>query len=216
VTAVIAAAAAVLAGAVGYRVGRASGGGSPLDGRPSSGAVVARFGGESVTVGEIEAIAGPKDGQLRAQLRDPAARKEFVEGWARTLLLARRAEAEGFHRTQEFARSYAQELSTAFVEKKLEASAAGRPLTDDEVHAWFAEHEKELQRPERVRLAIVSFDAPDAAARAKKLGAAQDALAAARQRPLDPLAFGSLARLRSEDSRTRALNGELPPMSRED
>jgi len=91
-----------------------------------------------VTAGEIDALAGPKDGPIRAQLRDPAARNEFVEGWTRTLLLARRAEAEGFHRTQEFARSYAQELSTD-----------GRPATDDDVRAWFAAHEKELQRPER-------------------------------------------------------------------
>jgi len=212
-TAVIAAA---IAGIAGYLVGRASGGGSPLDGRPSSGAVLARFDGETVTAGEIETLAGPKDGPLRAQLGDPAARREFVEGWTRTLLLARRAEAEGLHRTQEFARSYAQELSTAYVEKKLEESAAGRALTDDEVRAWFAEHEKELQRPERVRLAIITFDAPDATARAKKAGAAQAALAAARQRPLDPLAFGNLARLRSEDPRTRALNGELPPLSREE
>lgn len=213
VTAVI---AAVIAGVAGYFIGHAGGGGSPLDGRPSSGAVLARFDGEKVTADEIEALAGPKDGPLRAQLTDPAARKEFVEGWTRTLLLARRAEAEGFHRTGEFARSYAQELSSAFVEKKVEESAAGRPLSDDEVRAWFAEHEMELQRPERVRLAVITFEAPDAAARARKLGAAQAALAAAQQRPLDPLAFGNLARLRSEDPRTRALNGELPPMSREE
>lgn len=208
--------AIVIAGVAGYSAGRRSGGGSPLDDRPSGGAVLARFDGEAVTAGEIDALAGPKDGPLRAQLRDPAARKEFVEGWTRTLLLARRAEAEGFHRTQEFARSYAQELSTAYVEKKLEESAAGRPATDDDVRAWFAEHEKELQRPERVRLAIVTFDAADAAARTQKLGAAQAALAAARQRPLDPLAFGNLARLRSEDPRTRALDGQLPPMSRDE
>jgi parvulin-like peptidyl-prolyl isomerase len=215
--AMTAAAVAVLAGAGGFLVGRGSGGGgSPLDGRPSSGAVLARFDGETVTAGEVETLAGQQDGPLRVQLRDPAARKEFVEGWTRTLLLARRAEAEGFHRTQEFARSYAQELSTAFVEKKLDESAAGRTLTDDEVRAWFAEHEKELQRPEQVRLALITFDAPDAAARARKLGTAQAALAAAQQRPLDPLAFGNLARLRSEDPRTRALNGELPPMSREE
>jgi hypothetical protein len=211
VTAVVTAA---IAGIAGYMIGRAGGGGSPLDGRPSGGAVLARFDGEEVTAAEIEALAGPKDGPLRAQLADPAARKEFVEGWTRTLLLARRAEAKGFHRTQDFARSYAQELSTAFVEKELEESAAGRPVTDDEARAWFAEHEKELQRPERVRLALISFDAPDAAAKTKKLASAQAALAAARQRPLDQQAFGNLARLRSEDPRTRALDGMLPPMSR--
>jgi parvulin-like peptidyl-prolyl isomerase len=208
--------AAMIAGGAGYAVGRARGREGPLDGRPSGGAVLARFDGENVTSAEIDALAGPKDGPLRAQLRDLAARKEFVEGWTRTLLLARRAEAEGFHRSQEFARRYAQELSTAYAEKKLDASAAGRPLTDDEVRAWFAEHEKELQRPERVRLAIITFEAPDAAARAKKLGAAQAALAAARERPLDQQAFGNLARLRSEDPRTRAMNGQLPPMSREE
>ena len=213
VTAVIAAA---IAGVAGYFIGHAGEGGSPLDGRTSHGTVLARFDGEKVTAGEIEALAGPKDGPLRARLADPAARKEFVEGWTRTLLLARRAESKGFHRSQEFAQRYAQELSTAFVEKELEASAAGRKPTDDELRAWFTEHEKELQRPEQVRLAIITFDAPDAAARSKKLGAAQAALGAAQQRPIDQQAFGNLARLRSEDPRSRALNGELPPMDREE
>jgi len=212
-TAVIAAA---IAGAAGYFIGHARGGGSPLDGRPSGGAVVARFDGEKVTVGELEALAGPKDGPLRARLADPAERKEFVEGWTRTLLLARRAEAAGFHRSQAFAQRYAQELSTSFVEKELLESPAGKIPADDELRGWFAEHEKELQRPERVRLAVISFDAPDEAARTKKRAAAQGALGAARERPMDPYAFGNLARLRSEDPRTRALNGELPPMSREE
>lgn len=212
-TAVIAAA---IAGVSGFFIGYSRGGGSPLDGRPSSGAVVATFDGDKVTVGELEALVGPKDGPLRARLADAAERKEFVEGWTRTLLLARRAEAKGFHRSQEFAQRYAQELSTSFVEKELEASPAGRIPTDDELRGWFAEHERELQRPERVRLAIISFDAPDEVARAKKRAAAQAALSAARERPMDPYAFGNLARLRSEDPRTRALNGELPPMGREE
>lgn len=207
---------AALAAVAGYALGRSRGASSPLDARPSGGAVLARFDGEKVTADELEALMGPKDGPLRARLADPAARKEFVEGWARTLLLARQAEEKGFHQSVEFARSYAQELSTAFVEKELERSAAGKPVSDDEVRGWFTEHEKELQRPERVRLAIVSFEAADAATRARKLPAAQAALAEARRRPLDQQAFGNLARLRSEDPRTRALNGELPPLSREE
>jgi hypothetical protein len=92
VTAVV---VAGVAGGVGFALGRAGGGGSPIDVRPSSGAVVARFDHEAVTAGEFDALAGPTDSPLRAQLKDPAARKEFVEGWTRTLLLARRAEAEG-------------------------------------------------------------------------------------------------------------------------
>lgn len=51
------AAVALLAGAAGYLVGRANAGGSPLDGRPSSGAVLARFGSEAVTSGEGEGPA---------------------------------------------------------------------------------------------------------------------------------------------------------------
>lgn len=60
---------ALLARGGGYLVGRANAGRSPLDGRPSSGAVLAPFNGEAVSVGEIEALLGPKDGPLRAQLR---------------------------------------------------------------------------------------------------------------------------------------------------
>lgn len=212
VTAVV---AALVAGGVGYALGR-RGTGGPLDGRPSGGAVVARFDGERITVAEIERLIAAQPEAERARLADPGERTRFVEAWARALLFARLSERKGFHRDPEFVGRYARELAGFYVERVWEAPTRERKVPDEELKGWFDAHQAELQRPERVRLALVTFDAPDPAAKAKKLGAARATLAEAKQRPLDPYAFGTLARLRSEDVRTRALNGELPPMSREE
>jgi parvulin-like peptidyl-prolyl isomerase len=207
--------AIALAGAGGYALGRRAVPATPLAGA-SGGEVVARFDGHALTLRDLEAQIDSQPAAIRERLAVADERKEFVDELVRTLVLANRAEAKGYHRDAAFVRRYAQELANLLVEKDVEAPERARPPTDDEVRAYFAEHEKDLNRPERVRLAVIGFDAPDAAAKAKKRGAAQAALTSALASASDHYAFGNLARLRSEDPRTRGTNGEIPPMSRED
>jgi len=214
--AVVALAAAALASAAGYVAGRRAGTGSPLAATAGGGAAVARFDGRTLGVRDLERQIDAQPAPIRERLADSVERKEFVDGWVRMLVLAHRAEAKGYHRDPDFVRRYAQELATHLIEKDFEAPERARTPSDDELRGYFAEHEKDLERPERVRIALVSFDAPDAATRERKRPAARAALAAARASASDHYAFGNLARLRSEDPRTRGTNGELPPMSREE
>ncbi|WP_242393025.1 peptidylprolyl isomerase [Anaeromyxobacter oryzisoli] len=205
----------VLAAGGGYWAGRGSRAPSVLDGS-GEGAIVVSFGGEALRTSEVEARVRAMPEMARARLATPEARKRFVEDLARERILARRAEEKGYQRDPEFARRYAQELGSFYLEKELDEPERRKAPEDGELRKYFEEHQAELSRPERIRIALVEFKVPDPAARQKKLALARQTLSEARAGSKDYYAFGRLARARSEDERTRASSGEVGYASRED
>ncbi|WP_242393021.1 hypothetical protein [Anaeromyxobacter oryzisoli] len=84
------------------------------------GAVIVRFGSEALRASEVEARVQAMPAMARARLTSPEARKQFVEDLVRERILARRAEEKGYQRDPEFARRYAQELGSFYLEKELD------------------------------------------------------------------------------------------------
>lgn len=204
-----------LAAAGGYWVGRASRTGSVLD-AAADGAVVAQFSGHSLRAGDVEARLRAMPDVARARLASSEARKGFVEDLVREQLLAYLAEEKGYQRDPEFARRYAEELGSFYLEKEFEEPERRKAPTEDEVRKYFEEHRTDLSRPERVRLALIAFKVSSPAEREKKLALARSALAEVRAKAKDYYGFGNVARARSEDARTRAGGGELGYVSREE
>jgi parvulin-like peptidyl-prolyl isomerase len=197
-----------------YRAGRAAGPRSPLDPKRDDGPVVARYAGRTLHLAEVQARVDALPEGIRARLDAAGAREELVNDMVRLELVARAAEERGHHRDPEFARRYAQELGQLHVRREVDERQ--KPVTDDEVRAWLDAHRGELARPERARVAVVSFLATDAAEREKKRAVASAALAEARRSAADHYAFGRIARERSDDLASKAQNGELPPATREE
>ncbi|WP_308197116.1 MULTISPECIES: peptidylprolyl isomerase [Anaeromyxobacter] len=208
---------ALAAFAAGHVAGRRSVVPGLLDAARPAGPSVATFRGGAVGRADVEALLARHPEAFRAQLRSPEARKALVQDLVRRELLAREAERRGLQRDPEFLRRYEEELARALLEKEVDAPQRDAEPTDAELRAFYDEHRASLARPERVRLAAVSWLAPagDAARRREKRARADAALGRLRGSK-DPFLFGDLVRTESEDAEARRTAGELPPLTREE
>ncbi len=213
---IVVAIAVVLAAVGGYWAGRASRSGGPLDSPGGEGPAVARFSRQTLHAGEVEARLRALPETTRTRLASPEARKAFVEDLVRERLLAYLAEEKGYQRHPEFAKRYAEELGTFYLEKEFEEPERGRAPTEDDVRQYFEAHRAELSRPERVRIALIAFKSAGPSEREGKRGLARSALAEVKARSRDYYGFGNVARARSEDARTRTAGGEVGYAGREE
>ena len=207
--------ALLVAAAGGYWAGCGSRTRNVLDSN-AEGAVIARFGAHALHAGEFEARLRATPEVAKERLASPEGRKQLVEEMVRQQLLAHRAEEKGYQRDPEFAKRYAEELGAFFLEKEFEEPERRRAPTDEELRKYFDAHQAEMSRPERVRIALIAFKVTSPEQREKKRALARATLSQAKAKAKDYYAFGSLARARSEDERTRASSGELGYTSRDD
>ncbi len=205
-----------LAALGGYWAGRSSRSAGPLGGGHGEGAVIARFAGEALHASDVESRMRALPEATRARLAAPEARKVFVEDLVRERLLAHLAEQKGYQRDPEFAKRYAEELGSYYLEKEFEEPERRKAPTEDEVRQYFEGHRAELSRPERVRIALIAFKPASQSEREGKRALARSALAEVKAKSKDYYGFGNVARARSEDARTRAAGGEVGYASREE
>jgi len=206
--------ALVVAGSLGgFVLGRST---ARPGGAASTGPVIVSFRGGSIRAGDVAARLGAEPEAMRAQLRTPEARRALVEALARIELLAAKAEAQGLDRDPALVRRHREELGALYLAKAFDEPERALAPTGDEVRKFFDEHRAERSHPERARVALVAFLSEDPATRPQKRALAEAALAEARRRASDYYAFGTIARLRSEEPRSRASNGELPPLGKDE
>ncbi|GAC1339452.1 MAG: peptidylprolyl isomerase [Myxococcales bacterium] len=204
----------IVAALVGYLLGQRSRDASAKGDEP--GPIVARFAGNALHAGGIEAQVKAQPDALRARLATPEGRKEYVEELVRVDLLARKGEEKGYHRDPDFLRRYKQEIAGLYLQRDFEQEEKKRAPTEAEVRTYFDDHRTESSRPERARAAIIAFFAQDAASRHGKRALAQATLLEVKRKATDYYAFGNLARLKSEDPTSRAADGELPFLGKEE
>jgi parvulin-like peptidyl-prolyl isomerase len=194
----------------GFLLGRTCPAG-PLDG--GDGPAVATFGGHALRADALRAALATLPAAARTGV-EPA--KKVAEELARTRVLALAAIEKGYDRDPELVRQHAEQLAAAYLEKEIDAPERARQPTEDEARAFLEAHRADYARPERVRVALVSFVAPTPAERPAERARATVALREARARAGEYYAFGELARAKSEDPRAAARNGELGETTREE
>jgi len=182
-------------------------------GNKSSGPVVAKGDGFTITADDFKARLDEQSPFLRARFSTIEKKKEFLDNLVRMEVLAREAEKQGFRNDPEVQRT----LRTIMVQKMIQKSFSSDPgsadVPDADVQKFYDEHPADYHRPKRLRAALVAFNAAAGAPdRAKKLALAKKTLAAlqaAEKDKKDPAAFAKAVTALSEDAATKGMGGDI-------
>lgn len=191
---------------------------SPRSGPKKSGPAVARGDGVVVTVDEFKARLKEQSPIIRSRFNTLERKKEFLDGLVRFEVLAAEAERQGLMEDPDIQNAVRKLMVQKLVQKYFQDGQGAKDIPEAELREYFEKNKAEYFRPARVRVASISFLAPEGSPqRAAKAAAARKAAGDVKaQAAKNPLAFGQLAQKYSEDPATKSLGGDLGFKSRED
>lgn len=164
--------------------------------------LVARLGSVELHEDDVQRAIAREPGGSAERFRDPAARRELIDGLVRFELLAQAADRAGLTKDPDAVHAMRQIAVTKLVNQTLGEVAAPESITQADIERDYLAHqasEYTLPQATRVRhVRVADAAAADAlAARARALAADDDA------------GFAALASKSSEDSATRDTGGDL-------
>ena len=178
--------------------------------KAKGGTPLATFKGGSITVEEVNHQLAALPPMVRMRLQSPAARKDYIEGLIRVELLAREGIHQGLQNDPEVVETVKKVLAQKTLQQTLEKNAP-QP-TDDEVKAWYDNHQADYQRPEMIQVQdlFLTADSKDAAKRKARSAEAEKLRAKAKAlKPDDEAGFSALVKASSDDALTKQLGGDL-------
>jgi len=185
--------------------------------RGPPGTPVARFGGDSISAEELQQRFLEMSPYARARFQTVEQRRDYLEGLVRFELLAQEAVRRGMANDPEVLESTKKVMVQRLLNQELEKTGQAA-VSEEDLKAEYERHRSDFQRPEMVRLSHVFLAAPKGdAQRAQKLELARQVLKEAQAlNAADFGAFGHLAQQRSEEPRTKPLDGDLRFLTRDE
>lgn len=171
----------------------------------AGGIAVAKFGNESVTDAELIQRFGEMNPYARARYQTTESRREYLDGLVRFELLSQEAIRQGLASDPEVVETAKRVMVQRLLKQELEDRLA--PITNEQVAAYYESHKGDYVKPVMTRLSHISFSKDHRALASQTL---QDVLALS---PNDFAAFAKLARERSEEPRTKPLDGDMRYLS---
>ena len=164
--------------------------------------LLVKVGDAEITVGEFAERLADQSPYLRARYNSPERRREFLNNLIRFELLAAEARRRGLDELPEVERTRKQTMIQQMMKDLFEDRIRLSDVTDEEIRAYYEEHEDEFNKPAQVRASHILI-----ADRAT----AERVLAEVRANERDMAIFSRLAQRHSEDEETRrgSRNGDL-------
>ena len=193
---------------------------SPQKAPKKSSAVVAKGKGITITADEFKARLDEQSPFIRARYSSLDRKKEFLDNLIRFEVLAKEAERQGLNKDPDVLSTLKKIMVQKLVQKNFQDSGATPTgdVPEAELQKYFDDHKDEYNRPRRVRVAAIVWNAPQGSPeRAKKLALAQKALAKLKvEEKKNTLAFAQIVSEFSEDQATKPLQGDLQFKSQEE
>jgi peptidyl-prolyl cis-trans isomerase C len=176
-----------------------------------SGPAVAKGKGLTITADEFKARLDEQSPFIRARYSSLDRKKEFLDNLIRFEVLAKEAERQKLDKDPEVQATLKKIMVQKLVQKNFQDQGNTSDVPDADVQKYFDDHKDEYNRPRRVRVAAVVWNAPQGSPdRAKKLALAQKALAKLKaEEKKNTLAFAQIVSEFSEDAATKATQGDL-------
>jgi peptidyl-prolyl cis-trans isomerase C len=184
---------------------------TPQKAPKKSGPVVAKGKGITITADEFKARLDEQSPFIRARYSSLDRKKEFLDNLIRFEVLAKEAEKQHLDRDPDVQNTLKKIMVQKLVQKNFQDTGGTGDVPDADIQKYFDDHKDEYNRPRRVRVAAVVWNAPQGSPeRAKKAALAQKALAKLKvEEKKNTLAFAQIVSEFSEDVATKPLQGDL-------
>jgi peptidyl-prolyl cis-trans isomerase C len=176
-----------------------------------SGPVVASGQGITITAEEFKARLDEQSPFIRARYATLERKKEFLDNLIRFEVLAKEAERQGLDKDPEVQLTLRKIMVQKLVQRSFQDPGAQKELPEAELQKYYDEHKDEFNRPRKVRLSAVVFNAPVGSPdRARKLALAKKALAKVKaEEKKNPQAFAQAVAEFTEDAASKGGAGDL-------
>jgi peptidyl-prolyl cis-trans isomerase C len=184
---------------------------TPQKAPKKSGPVVAKGKGISITADEFKARLDEQSPFIRARYSSLDRKKEFLDNLIRFEVLVHEAERQHLDKDPDVQNTLKKIMVQKLVQKNFQDANGTNDVPEADIQKYFDEHKDEYNRPRRVRVAAVVWNAPQGSPdHAKKLALAHKALAKLKaEEKKNTLAFAQIVSEFSEDQATKAVQGDL-------
>jgi peptidyl-prolyl cis-trans isomerase C len=183
-----------------------------------SGPVVAKGKGITITADEFKARLDEQSPFIRARYSSLDRKKEFLDNLIRFEVLAKEAERQGLDKDPDVKATLKKIMVQKLVQKNFQDTGGTSDVPEADIQKYFSDHKDEYNRPRRVRVAAIVWNAKEGSPeRAQKLALAKKALVKVKaEEKKNTLAFAQLVQEFSEDPATKPLQGDLQFKSQEE
>jgi peptidyl-prolyl cis-trans isomerase C len=191
---------------------------SPDKSPKKTGPTVAKGNGIAVTAEEFKARLDEQSPFIRARYTTLERKKEFLDNLVRFEVLAKEAEKQGLDKDPDVLLTVRKVMVQKLVQKNFADQSGAKDMPEADLQKYYDDHKDEFQKPKKVRLSLIAWNAPAGSPdRAKKVAAARKVSTAVKaDEKKNSLAFAAAVVANSEDAATKAASGDLNFKSKDD